>query len=729
MTIEVFLRLLKQHILWFILIPCVTAGTAYYVTRDEVKVYKSEATLYTGLVSRYSLLSDKQSGFVDRSSSAIDNILTTLNSKETLLQIGIDLLTDHLRLQQPDTLVLADAGFQQLRQSIPPTWQNLLLMDGDSAHLRQLVDSLARSPYDNPVKTLLIKSDSYYSIQIMGEKLKATARKNTNDVLTMEYESDDPAVAQHTLLYAIKALNKRYSNLKTSETNSVVGYYEEKLQKAKQALAQAEANLRSFNTSHKVLNYEEEASNVATSREDLIKEYNEELMRKNAAKAALDALNKRMTQQGTMNVANADLNDKQKKLSEAENKLSNARAYGQPKNVISKLQEGVAKAADDLKASALKYDAATNASDGVPAQAMASDRLAKSLEYEESVARLELYKKRMGEYQAKTNEYTPLGSQLRQLQREMSIAEKEYLDLLQQVEQSQTRRQDIAIGGTLEIMDAPSYPLSAQVSKRVQLIAIGAGVGLFIALLLTAIRFWLDKGIHSPEQAESLIGIPVSALFPTVKKPNVFSKATMASRNMFEQLFNSVNIEIAQATAKPFPPIITLFSIGSKQGKTWVANGLNQLYAEADQHVAYCYPRVTGKEQREMINGIAYFPYTVRPDFMNVTGLEYLIDYNQGFDASQFDRIVLELPPLLTNQLPVYLLKNSVLSLLVVDANSAWARAEKQLFSLYVRITNQPILLILNRVEDNYIDIPGQADIRQAPARVERSVMSQRNSS
>jgi hypothetical protein len=114
---------------------------------------------------------------------------------------------------------------------------------------------------------------------------------------------------------------------------------------------------------------------------------------------------------------------------------------------------------------------------------------------------------------------------------------------------------------------------------------------------------------------------------------------------------------------------------------------------------------------------------------MNVTGLEYLIDYNQGFDASQFDRIVLELPPLLTNQLPVYLLKNSVLSLLVVDANSAWARAEKQLFSLYVRITNQPILLILNRVEDNYIDIPGQADIRQAPARVERSVMSQRNSS
>ncbi|UHG91352.1 GumC family protein [Spirosoma oryzicola] len=727
MTVEVFLRLLKQHVLWFILIPCVTAGTAYFVTRNEPKVYKSQATLYTGLVSRYSLLSDKQSGFVDRSSSAIDNILTTLNSKETLLQIGVNLLTDHLRLQQPDTLVLSEPGFLELRQSIPPSWQNMLLMNSDSVSMHRYIDSLARTPSDNPIKSLLIKSDSHYSIQQIGEKLKASARRNTNDVLTMEYEANDPAVAQQTLVYAIKALNLRYANLKTSETNSVVNYYEDKLQKAKETLDRAEANLRAFNTGHKVLNYEEEASNVATSREELIKEYNDELMRKDAAKAALDALNRRMGQQGTMNAANADLNEKQKKLTNAENKLSNARAYGQPKHIITRLQEEVAKASDELKASAQKYDAATNASDAIPAQTMASDRLAKSLEYEESVARLQVYKKRMNEYQAKTNEYTPLGSQLRQLQRDLSVAEKEYLDLLQQVEQSQTRRQDIAIGGTLEIMDAPDYPLAPQVSKRMQLIAIGAGVGIFIALLLTALRFWLDNRIHSPEQAESLVGMPVTALFPHVKKPNVFSKATLATRNMLEQLFNAVNIEIAQATDKPFPPIITLFSIGSKQGKTWVANGLNQLYSEADQQVAYCYPRVTGKEQKERVNGITFFPYTIRPDFMNVTGIDYLVDYSHGFDATQFDRIVLELPPLINNQIPVYLLKNSVLSLLVVDANSAWARAEKQLLSLYVRVTNQPILMVLNRVEDNYLDVPNRADIRQPTSGAERSLLSQRN--
>ncbi|WP_332367701.1 hypothetical protein [Spirosoma telluris] len=100
-----------------------------------------------------------------------------------------------------------------------------------------------------------------------------------------------------------------------------------------------------------------------------------------------------------------------------------------------------------MKISAQKYDAAANSNDAIPAQTMANDRLAKSLEYEESSARLELYKKRMDDYAAKTNEYGPLGSQLRQLNRALAVAEKEYLDLIQNVDQSRTRRQDVSIGG------------------------------------------------------------------------------------------------------------------------------------------------------------------------------------------------------------------------------------------------------------------------------------------
>ena len=727
MTIEVFLRLLRQYLLWLILIPVVTAATAWYVTRGEPQVYKSEATLYTGLASGYSLLTDRQGNVMDHSATAFDNLLTTLNARETLLEVGESLLANHLRLEQPDSLRLGANAFGELQRAIPPDWRLLLPTEGDSTQLRLALDSLVKSPYDNPIKTLLIAPDSPYSVAHIGTKLKAAPRKATNDILLLEYESSDPAMAQQTLRYAIATLNKRYSLFKTSETNSVVGYYEVRLQKAKQALDQAEANLRAFSVNHQVLDYDDEARNVASSREAMLSEYNQELGRQRAAKAALDALNRRMAQKSNVPSASSDLNEKQKKLTQAESQLANARAYGQPKALVGRLQAAVTQASEELKSSAQKYDATVSSSDDLPAQTLASDRLTKSLEYEEATARLELYQKRMDDYQTKTDQYGPLGSQLRQLNRALSVAEKEYLDLLAQVDQSRTRRQDVAIGGTLAVLDAPDFPLLPQPSKRWRLVAIGAGVGLFLALLLTGLRFWLNKRINSPEEAETRIGMPVTALFPVVRKPQVYSRATRAAQSMFEQLFNAVNIEVTQVTTKPYPPIITLFSIRPKQGKTWIANGLLRLYDEADQKVAYCYPRLTGRERRESVRGITYFPYTIRPDLMNVTGIDYLLDHDSGFDSAQYDRIILELPSLINHQIPVYLLNKSALSLLIVDAGVAWARAEKQMLSLYVRVTNQPILLVLNRVEGNYIDVPNRAAANEAPAPPTHSLQSQRN--
>lgn len=719
MSINALFRLFKQNLLWIILLPVVTAATAWYVTRNTQKTYRSEATLYTGLASGYTLLTDRIGQSMDRSSSAFDNLLTTLNSKETRLQVGVSLLNDHLRLQQPDSLVLGPEGFDQLHQAIPADWQPFLLGEPDSLRLWTRLDSLSKTSTDNPVKELLLKSSLPYSINTIADKLQASARKNTNDVLQMEYEANDPAVAQQTLRYAIDILNRRNSFFKTSETKSVVNYYEDRLKAAKDNLSKAEARLRAFTMQNKVLDYDEEARTVAASREALDQDYNRELMHRDAAKAAVDAVARQMAKQGGSSATTNELNEKQRRLTAAENQLSNAKAYGQSRATLTRLQATVDQLSNELKSSAQKYSSAGSSPDAMPAQTMQNDWLAKTLEYEESVARLRVYEKRRNEYQAKTSQFGPLGSQLRQLNRDLEIAEKEYLALLQNVEQSRTRQQDVAVGGKLEVLDAPDYPLSPLSSKRMQLVIVGAGVGVFLALLLLALRFWLDKRIQSPEQAEQLLGRPLTALFPLVRKPQVYSRVTRASRAMMEQLLNTINIEIAQAAGKPYPPLITLFSVRAKQGKTWLANGLIDAYANADQQVAYCYPRQTGRERRQDRPGVTYFPYTVRPDFMNVTGLDYLLDAEHSFDASQFDRIVLELPSLMSSQIPVYMLKSSVLSILVVDAQSAWGRAEKQLLSLYLRVTNQPLLTVLNKVEENYVDVPTQADSSEHPLRAD----------
>ena len=725
MTPRVFLRLLKQHALWFILIPVLTAGSVYYFTKDDPRVFKSQATLYTGLASGYSLLSDQQAGFIDHSAAAFENLLTTLNSKETLRQIGVSLLTRHLPLDKPDGKILSQPAFQELRLYIPENLRLSLTKNADEATLHARIDSLSRTATDNPVQFVLMKSYAYCSIAMIGKKLKAT-RRSPSDMLDLEYESYDPAVAQQTLSNAITILNKRYTTLKTAETNSVVSYYEEQTKASKKRLDDAENKLRAFSVQHKLLNFEEESKNVAASRELFSGDYNKELMTNKAAKASMDALNKRLGQLGPLLLANGDLKAKQSDLTDAQNQLVNAQAYGQPQNVVTRLQNRVEQASEALKVTARNYTAAESTPESIPQRTLLNEWLEKVIDFEESSARLEVYKSRMGEYQAKTEEYSPLESELRQLNRDLTQAEKDHIGSVHYLNQAITHRQDISVEGALTILDAPNFPYDAQ-SKRWLFIALGFGIGLFIALLLTAIRFWIDRRISSPEQAESLIGRPVAAVFPTVRKFTIDSKAGRTALSMFEQLCNAINFEIIKTTAtKPYPPLITLFSVRSKQGKTWVANSLGRMYAEAGQQVAYCYPRLNDEQQKVEQEGVTFFPYTRRSDLMNVTEIDYLFDEETKFDASQYDRIILEIPALISSPIPVYLIDQSTVSILVTDVNSIWARTERKVLEMYLKIATHTVVTVLNRVDGSYIDAPSKADAQQRPVQPEHSLEVQR---
>ena len=373
-------RLFRQHLIWFILFPCLGAGAIYFFMRNESRQYKTKATLYTGFTSGYSLRAAEENFHVDYSgiSNAFDNVLTTLNSTQTLYQVGINLLTEHLYLTKPAERQLSAASFQRLQQAIPASLRQSLIASGSPEITHQLLDSLAQSQTDNPVQKLLIRSGSDYTADVIGKRLKSS-RRGASDMLDLEYDAEDPAIAQQTLSLAIAELNSRYSLLKRSETSPVVAYYEDNAKAAKKRLGQAEAKLRSFNVAHNVLNFEDEMKNRSLTRDALVAEYNEEMMRNRATKAAMDALGQRMNQGGTLLKINTQLTDKQAELMAAESQLINARANGKSQAVLDKVQARVDQLAAELKVIAQSYFAADNSSESIPRLNLISSWLDKLL--------------------------------------------------------------------------------------------------------------------------------------------------------------------------------------------------------------------------------------------------------------------------------------------------------------------------------------------------------------
>jgi polysaccharide biosynthesis transport protein len=94
-----FLKLLSKNLLWLLLIPMVLAGTIYYFTRNETKVYASESTIYTGIASGYSLNGSTKADFYS-TSNAFDNLLSLIESRETKQDVSIDLIAEHLFLKK-----------------------------------------------------------------------------------------------------------------------------------------------------------------------------------------------------------------------------------------------------------------------------------------------------------------------------------------------------------------------------------------------------------------------------------------------------------------------------------------------------------------------------------------------------------------------------------------------------------------------------------------------------
>lgn len=722
MTIQGITRLLKQHLIWFILFPILGAGAVYYFMRNEAKTYKTKATLYTGITSGYKLQSAEENFHVDYSAveNAFDNILTTLNSNQTLYNVGLDLLSRHLQLQKPAETQLSAQSFQALNQAIPASLRQSLVRGGDLAYTRQQLDTLARSETPNPVRKLLLQSDSYYSAEHIGKNLKAT-RRRASDMLDLEYEASDPAVAQQTLSLAITEMNTRYTALKRGETNPVVSYYEQKAQAAKRQLDNAEAKLRAFNVAHNILNIEDELKTRSATREALVTEYNNELMESRAAKAAMNALSQRLKQGGSLLSVNTALTDKQAELTEAESQLINARASGNAQATLDRYQARIDKAAAELKQIAQNYFAADNTPESVPKLKLVNEWLDNVLKFEEASARMDVAKKRLDEYQTESAAFTPLESEQRQLTRDMTVAEKEYLMLIQSLNQANTHRQDVSLDGALSILDAPNFPFSPQPSKRLLSTVIGGGVGLVIALLLAALRFWSDRRINSLEQAEQQLGNAVVATFPVVKKLAVKSATSRASVSMFEQLSNEININI-EARARPGgrPPLIVLFSMRAKQGKTWFALRLGQLYAESGERIAYYYPRQSAADHKYEQEGIHFLPYELHPNFMHVREPEELILDDDVLATIHFDKVILELPALMGSPIPLHLVRQSAVSLMILAAHTVWGRRDKQLFDLFVKAARNPVLVVLNKVESGPTDTPTLGDIAQGLLRTKR---------
>lgn len=700
MTISTIIRLLKKNLLWLVLFPAVLAGTVAYLTKSMPREYQSAATVYTGLASGYSITSrDEDKVDYVAVNNAFDNLITTIKSRETIGDVGKHLLTQHLLLTKPNPLVISRQSLKKLNELVDESTRLQLVVAGNEPETYRRIDALSNASGDNVVKKLLFNSTTHYSVESITGRVTAS-RKSSSDMLELSFKADDPAVCQHTLRYLIDSFRNRYTGVKTSETDNVARYFEEQVRKAQHNLQIAEDSLKDFGVRNKVINYGEQSKFVAESKENMTTEYHHEQMRYRAARFALDTLEKRLSERSSVLATNKELTNRRTELYDVQNQLANAQVYGYPPEQIAQMNNKVAKLSEELKVSARRYYNNNSTVESLPQANVLNEWLAKLMESRQSAGRLGIIEKRLQEYDGIYKQFAPLGSTINRMERQIGVAEKEYLGVLHGLNLARLRQKNVEMAGPLTVLDPPLFPLKPQPSKRTVFVAASFIAGLVLVLAYIIGRELVIPSIKAPERFADATDVTLASALPLVNDKMKGYDLAHIERCLIEQLRSVILVESEQRS-EVSTQVTLLFSPRKQQGRTWVGERISQQFAQLGYKVCYLYPGELSATPPTTSAKIIRYP--VGMDLSQVGRVTDFIAFCDPDPAARlsdpYDYIFFELPSLLETALPARLVRQATLSLLIVKANAVWTKADSTVCRLYERATNNPILGVLNAVE------------------------------
>lgn len=174
--------------------------------------------------------------------------------------------------------------------------------------------------------------------------------------------------------------------------------------------------------------------------------------------------------------------------------------------------------------------------------------------------------------------------EMKDIQRQQQIYETLYLYLLQKREEN-----SISLAGTAPIAKVidSAYGIKRPVSPKKMIVLIAAGLlGLLIPTFIIFVTSIFDNKVHSLEDLESLIEIPILGDIPKSKAKNKVVISKLARTSIAESFrLLRTNIDHVLSTTNTGQKVIFITSTIRGEGKTFVATNLATTYALLNKKV------------------------------------------------------------------------------------------------------------------------------------------------
>jgi len=699
MSIIVFLKLLLRRWLWLSAIPVVTAVSVFYFTRKQDKEYAADTVIYTGINSGFNLKEENRADFYT-SSKAFANFLTLFNSRNTRQEVAFHLLARHLSLKDYDPNLQSWNTWVRLHELIDAPTRKKLVGASFEETVQNIVNQYNAND-SNVIYKLLNSEEQGYSLKALS-KLSANQISNS-DLMKVDYVSNDAAMCRQTLEILSEVFIRKHKALLEGQNESVLDYFQHNTTRSAQRLEAAERNLVEFQKKNNIINYQEQANQVAAEKQRQLQEYNELELEYEGTLASLQEVERNLRKEGN-NVPNSQeilqlrhqLATLNTRITEYEilNKGNKAAA---PLVALRKQAEGIE---TQLRKSLETYSDRITSIQSLPVKELLNQWIRDAVQAEKLKGQLVVMRRQNTSFAREAEKIAPLGVELRKYEREKELAEKEYFNLLNGLTQSKLTQQNIALTSQLKVVDPPITPLKPLSSKRIILVLAGA-VGAFIFVLAGLIGAeFLDTSIKTPLRAGQKTGLEVFGVVPRLAA----SQPLPAQQKNQDQLARKILLKRQQKT-QPGPYLVGVLSNAAGEGKTTLLRTLSTCLQAYQVDTLVLLPDSHGQQNLDKMPASLYSAIRGLAPGVRLADLAGQPLHDQAV-------VLVEFAPLLEEVYPVSILQQLDLVLLAVKADRSWQQADRDILERIRQVATSPMEVVLNGMlprytEDFHLRLPG----------------------
>ncbi|MDT0539125.1 MULTISPECIES: GumC family protein [Croceitalea] len=699
-----FVRLLLRHIALLILVPIILASLVFFLTQDQPKVFNSKARVYTGIASGSTIELDNTKLDFRATNTAYDNLLNLIKARTTIETVGLKLFAQHMSLDSVNTKVISREKYDALMEIVPDEVKKLAVK-GDVGKTFENFEKLKNSNHTNFIYELINLKHPDYSIEKIIGRI-SVRRILSSDFVDIEFESEDPAICQNTLLILAEVFVKLNAEIKVNQSDAVVKYFQGQLNTSTKHLRSAEDELLDFNRTHNIINYYEQTKHIASEKEHFELEYQKVHIKHYGAKAVLNTLESKLESHEKKRLSSEEIMTLRNELADVNFEIS-MKSLGIETDSVKRLQNAKDVVALEKRGLVLKESLGTRVNDlystdydekTLASTDILTDWLENTILFESTKAQLKVMDQKRLEFEKLYQVFSPLGATMKRLERKIDIAEREYLSLLHSLGLAKLRQQNVELKSNLKLIEVPFFPINPKPSKRMILVIVAGMAGFILVTFTVLILEFLDGNLNTAARAEDKIDLKVSSIFPVINENSKKIDFDYLTNKAVNAISRNIILNQFKKEKGKMPVVNMFFSTQDEEGKTFICKHLITKLCELDYktlHVTYdsfdlelqepCYQKLQ---------------YQVSDQLYKISKVEEFDETGSIKDFSFYDFIILELPSIIKNPFPVKLAATMDFTFLVTRANRAWGEADKNALTLFNEATTGPEpSIILNGVK------------------------------